>query len=242
MLTKLVLPGEKVEIESFEKTILGDASDKKAYASKVYDIIDGEQFEVLMPMEQTKLILLPVDGLYNMCFYTKKGLYQACARIVDRYKNNNIYILLCELTTQLKKYQRREYYRFSCIVDMQSRLLDEEEIAIMEKEQIVYKEGQQMSNAVIVDISGGGIRFVTKGYHYEPGDLIYLTYTLPISKNEIKAYEISGKVLASKPVPDKREEFEHRVQYINIRKSEREEIIRFIFEEERKNRQRENGM
>lgn len=241
MLTKLVLPGEKVEIESFEKTVLGDVSDKKAYASRVYDIIDGEQFEVLMPMEQTKLILLPVDGLYNICFYTKKGLYQACARVVDRYKNNNVYILLCELTTQLKKYQRREYYRFSCIVDMQSRLLDEEEIAIMEKDQIMYKEGQQMSNAVIVDISGGGIRFVTRGYHYEPGDLIYLTYTLPVN-NGIKAYEISGKVLASKPVPDKKEEFEHRVQYMNIMKAEREEIIRYIFEEERKNRQRENGI
>lgn len=241
MLTKLVLPGEKVEIESFEKAVLGDVSDKKAYASRVYDIIDEEQFEVLMPMEQTKLILLPVDGLYNICFYTKKGLYQACARIVDRYKNNNVYILLCELTTQLKKYQRREYYRFSCIVDMQSRLLDEEEIAILEKDQIMYKEGQQMSNAVIVDISGGGIRFVTRGYHYEPGDLIYLTYTLP-ANNGMKAYEISGKVLASKPVPDKKEEFEHRVQYMNIMKAEREEIIRYIFEEERKNRQRENGI
>ena len=45
-----------------EKSILGSASDKKSYISRIYDVLSDDQFEVLMPMEQTKLILLPVDG------------------------------------------------------------------------------------------------------------------------------------------------------------------------------------
>ena len=65
MLTKLILPGEKIELQSMEKSILGSASDKKSYISRIYDVLSDDQFEVLMPMEQTKLILLPVDGEYE---------------------------------------------------------------------------------------------------------------------------------------------------------------------------------
>ena len=240
MLTKYVLPGEKVELQTIEQSILGAASNKKAYTSKIFDILDEEQFEILMPMEQMKMILLPVDGIYDMCFYTKNGLYQSNVRIVDRYKSNNIFILLCELTTPLRKYQRREYYRFSCILEMQARLLDEEELAAADKNQIYYKEGLQTQKGTIVDISGGGVRFVTKEYHYEVGDTIYLTYQLPL-KNRMKTYEIAGKVLAMRKIPEKQGEYEHRLQYINIEKTDREEIIRYIFEEERRNRQRRNG-
>ena len=44
-----------------------------------------------------------------------------------------------------------------------------------------------------------------------------------------------------KELENRRGTFEHRVQYINIDNQQREEIIRYIFEEERKNRQRKNG-
>ena len=81
---------------------------------------------------------------------------------------------------------------------------------------------------------------MTREYHYEVGDTIYLTYQLPL-KNGMKTYEIAGKVLAMRKIPEKQGEYEHRLQYINIEKTDREEIIRYIFEEERRNRQRRNG-
>ena len=95
MLTKYVKPGDKIELQTVERSILGSVSDKKAYSSKVYDVISDEQFEILMPMEKTKLILLPVDGEYDVCFYTRQGLYQCYVRIVDRYKSDNTFSLLC---------------------------------------------------------------------------------------------------------------------------------------------------
>ncbi len=240
MLTKYVKPGEKVELQTVERSILGSVSDKKAYVSKVYDIISDEQFEILMPMEKTKLILLPVDGEYDVCFYTKQGLYQCYVRIVDRYKSDNTFILLCEPTSNLRKYQRREYYRFSCILNMDSRELVEEELEAMEKQQLFFQPGLPLQKSVIVDISGGGVRFVSS-YRYEQDTIIYLTYKLMIAGKE-KTYEIAGKVLASKPIENRPGEFEHRLQYMNMDNSEREEIIRYIFEEERKNRRKENGM
>ncbi len=240
MLTKYVRPGDKVELQTVERSILGSVSDKKAYTSKVYDIITDEQFEILMPMEKTKLILLPVDGEYDVCFYTRQGLYQCYVRIVDRYKSDNTFILLCEPTSNLRKYQRREYYRFSCILNMNSRELLEEELEAVEKNEFYFQPGLPLQKSVIVDISGGGVRFVSS-YQYEVETKIYLTYKLLINGKE-KEYEIAGKILASKPIENRPGEYEHRLQYLNMDNTEREEIIRYIFEEERKNRQRKNGM
>ena len=239
MLTKYVRPGEKVELQTVERSILGSVSDKKAYASKVYDVISDEQMEILMPMEKTKLILLPVDGEYDICFYTKQGLYQCYVKIIDRYKSDNNFILLCEPTSNLRKHQRREYYRFSCILNMNSRELEEEEIEAVEKNEFYFQPGLPLRKSVIVDISGGGVRFVSN-YKYEPETVIYLSYKLMINGRE-KEYEIAGKILAAKEIDNRPGEYEHRLQYLNMESSEREEIIRYIFEEERKNRQRKNG-
>ena len=78
-------------------------------------------------MNKTKLILLPIDGEYDLCFYTAQGLYQCFARIIDRCKSNNVYVLVFELTSNLRKHQRRDYYRFSCVLDMKTRELKQEE-------------------------------------------------------------------------------------------------------------------
>ena len=84
------------------------------YQSRVLQILSEDTLEISMPMEQTRLILLPVDSEYDMIFFEENSLYQCFARIIDRYKSNNVYVLVMELTSNLRKYQRREYYRFSC--------------------------------------------------------------------------------------------------------------------------------
>ena len=60
MLTRYVKPGEKVELQTVERSILGSVSDKKAYTSKVYDVISDEQIEILMPMEKQRTQLWEV--------------------------------------------------------------------------------------------------------------------------------------------------------------------------------------
>ena len=56
---------------------------------------------------------------------------------------------------------------------------------------------------------------------------------------EIKKYEIIGKVLAVSELENRPGVYEHRVQYYNMDVETREEIIRFIFEEERRNRKKD---
>lgn len=236
MISKYVLPGDKLELKEIRRTMAPADKEQKTYISKVYDILSEDRMEILMPMEQAKLILLPVDGEYELFFYTKTGLYQCNARIVDRYKSNNVYILAVEMTTNLRKYQRREFYRFSCALDMEDRPLEEDEVADVSDKREIPEHTLPLKRSIIVDISGGGLRFVSD-HAYENGSLVYCRYKLMTDKG-VKEYNLVGKVLKSKELENRKGEYEHRVQYVNIRPEEQEEIIKYIFSEERKSRQK----
>ncbi|HAF26153.1 MAG TPA: flagellar brake protein [Lachnospiraceae bacterium] len=241
MLTDLVRPGEKVEIEAAEQAIMGSSKEKKKiYYTKVYDILDDEKLEVLMPMEGTKLVLLPVDGEFRFCFYTKKGLYQCFIRVVERYKSNNVFILLCEVTSPLSKHQRREYYRYATALNIQTRELLPEEEKLVDEGKFHAQMGLPLSKGMTADISGGGVRFLSKE-QYKPDSHIYIEFNLVIGNKE-QTYALVGLVLQSKASEVRDGEFEHRVKFVVIDSVQREEIIRYIFDEERKNRRRMTGI
>lgn len=73
-----------------------------------------------------------------MYFYGDNVVYQCNARVVDRYRYNGQYVLVMDMTSNLRNYQRREYYRFSCALEMDSRqLAEEEEIAVASQEELL---------------------------------------------------------------------------------------------------------
>lgn len=240
MLSKFISAGAKIEMRALERG-LNEQSDEvtaKVYYSQVYDILSEDTMEILMPMEGTKLILLPVDGEFDMILREENMLYQCFVRIIDRYKSNNLYILVVELTSNLRKYQRREFYRFSCALQMCARNLQEEELQAVENNlPYALTPGLPLKQSVIVDISGGGLRFMSS-QRYEPESLLYINYYL-LKDGENKLFEVIGKVLSVRELDNRPGTFEHRVQYYDVNKGVREEIIKYIFEEERKNRRKE---
>lgn len=234
MLSKFITEGDKIDLQAVVRGN-ADNSEQKTYYSSVYEILSEDRMEIMMPIENTKLILLPVDTEYDMIFYGQTGLYQCFARIIDRYKSNNVYILVVELTSNLRKYQRRDYYRYSCALEMGARNLEEQELqTVDEKGPLELQPGLPLKRSVIVDISGGGLRFMSE-QRYEPGSLVYCSYYL-LKGGRKKKYEIVGKVLAARPLENKPGTYEHRVEYYNLDVNVREEIIKYIFEEERKSR------
>lgn len=248
MLSDMIVVGQIVEIQAVnpdteeesenEKETVKIDEVKKTYRTKVFDILSEDQLEIMMPIEKGKVILLPVDGQFDLCFYTEKGLYQCYARVLDRYKSNNIYIVVMELTSNLRKRQRREYFRLDCALEMEFRALEKTEIAAVKQDRFYLTKGLPLRQGTIADISGGGVRFIA-GCSFEVGTLIYCTYTLQ-AKGEEKQYHLIGKVLLSRELDDRPGEYENRVQYVNMDVDEREEIIKYIFEEERKQRHKKN--
>lgn len=247
LLSKYVVPGCRVDLQAIDRSkghlkgYSGDNNEsRKGYQSQLIDVLSEDRVEIAMPMEKSKLVLLPVDGEFDLYFYSANGLYQCYARIVDRYKNNSLYVLVFDLISNLRKNQRREYYRFSCALEMNSRQLEEEEQAALsgEKDSLLMPQ-LPLKRSVIVDISGGGLRFVAS-YAYEPQSLILCKYSLMID-GRYKDYNLVGKVLSVRELENRKGTYEHRVQYINVDEAEREEIIKYIFDEERKTLKNQKG-
>ncbi|SFB66885.1 flagellar brake protein [Butyrivibrio sp. YAB3001] len=239
MLSDYISPGNRVELKATGKIWMDDdVRTRQIYMSKVMDITSDDRIEVLMPYEKGRLVLLPVDGEYNLCFYSNKGLYQCFSRIVDRYRSDNIYILVLDLTSELQKLQRREYYRFSCALELKSRQSSKEELEAYEmNRKYLVDSDVSLQRSVVVDISGGGLRFVAN-FKYDEGSLIYCSYRLPGNAND-KEYEMICNVLKVNELETRPGLFEHRIQYNYIDENSREDIIHFIFEEERKIRKKQ---
>ena len=233
-LSKYISIGCRVDLQTKDRSRQRNDWEFKSYQSRVLDILSDDRLEIAMPMEKSKLILLPVDSEYDMYFYSESGLYYCHARVADRYKNDKFYVLVLDLISNLRKQQRREYYRFSCALEMGSRALKEEE------EEALADVGDKdilllplpLQSSTIVDISGGGLRFVAD-FAYEVNSLIICNYTLLINK-DYKEYNLIGKVLSVRELENRKGVFEHRIQFVNMNKAEQEEIIKYIFDEERR--------
>lgn len=232
ILSKYVAPGGEVELRAIDREREpGDGRQRKSHRSRVLKVLTENRVEVAMPIVDGKLILLPVDGEYDMYFYGNNVVYQCNARVADRYRYNGQYVLVMDLTSNLRNYQRREYYRFSCALEMDSRELgEEEEISVAAQEELLPE--LPLKSSVIVDISGGGLRFVAY-YAYEVNSLILCKYRLQIEGRE-KEYRLVGKVLAVNELEKEPGVFDHRVQFVNVDPQDREEIIQYIFDEARK--------
>ena len=93
---------------------------------------------------------------------------------------------------------------------------------------------------VAVDLSGGGMKFRSE-VQLKPRDQILIMLRL-INARMDKQYQIVGEVIACTEVrTEKIRLYESRVQFSIKDNKIREEIIRYIFEEERRNRQKVNG-
>lgn len=234
---EVLKPGERVDMELLPA--FGEAEteeEKKYYITKIYDIPENGHVDVLMPMEKTKLLLLEVDMEFQVYFYGRKGIYTCTARVEERYREDQFVVASLELMSELKKQQRREYYRYSCVIGMNTRQLSDEEQEQYEatKNSDLFEQPQDKS--VIVDISGGGIRFVTPMV-YEKGKLVYCRFLLKDGDRQ-KTYSCVVKILGSQPVGNHTKNVEYRGEFRYLDNRERESIIHFIFEEERRIRRK----
>lgn len=243
MITSLIHLGDKVDIrlvqqvERIEKTGVSP----HVYKSQVHDISEEGEIQITMPLEGGKLVLLPLGVRFEFVFYTSTGLYHSIGQIKERFKKDNIYVVLIELHSQLKKFQRREYYRYPCLMDTQFYQITEEDVRtkstceIFEnlRDENFYEKQKQ---GTILDLSGGGVRIISDE-KLEADSYIMLIIRLCNDKID-KQYYILGKILASEPMENRKGKIETRVQFIFQDDRIREEIIRYIFEEERKDRQK----
>lgn len=250
MIPSLITVGNKIDIYRLNKS--GDRDNNLIYVSQVLDVADADSIKIAVPIMEGKIVPLEPQQQYILCFYTMKGLFQCKAIIMERHWEGNIPVLSIQLKSDLEKFQRRQYYRLECASQIKHRLVTEEELELEENirnnsetedRNSIEKLNQlrvKWLSATITDISGGGARF-NSGSFYKPGDRIKIDISLEIK--QIRAeYELDARIISCEPIFNRSNMYESRVEFSDINNGQREAIIKFVFEEERKMRRKEKGL
>ncbi len=241
MVTKVIRAGDKIDLVK-SNSVLTEQEEKRVYKSQVYDVIGEEQLKIAMPQEKGRLLLLELEAVYRLQFYTENGLYECKGKVVDRYKTDNIYVVVVDIISALKKIQRREFYRLNCLLDGQIHILDDEELMAGDIKRILRMHELNEATyekAVIVDISGGGARIATDCQVEEDS---YITLKFQVNfKNNFQEYELLAHVVTAKKLENKKKAYELRIEFEQIENNVRESLIKYIFEQERKKRKSEKS-
>lgn len=250
MIKELISVGDKFELVKLNMRE-NELLNKRKYLSQLLDFIDKDKAKISMPIEKGRIIPLTVGEKYLLCFYAKRGLYQCKAVITARYKEQNIYILEIQFLSELEKHQRRQFYRLECNLYIKYHIITEAETILsnqLMKNDFLTNLDEQIcsetlrayqsvwAEGIITDISGGGARFIS-----DTRIDINNPILLDLRFSDNMSHIIQVKVISSNKMANRLNFFEHRVQFDDIASEEREAIIKFIFEEDRRLRKREKG-
>ncbi len=246
MLRDIVSIGDKIELKQLDqKGALIKSS--KTYVSQMIDFIEDEIISISTPIRQGMIVLLEKQVSYRLYFFTIKGLYQCDCTMLQTYREGKKVLSLVKLISAPEKIQRRQYYRLECVHEIEYRLITEEEVKLEEKlflenfsqadeKNTIRKElakiNKLWNKAIITDLSGGGCRFNSE-QKLKGGDRVRIRLDFVI-KDELKKLDLIADIIASDRVENRLGVFDHRAEFYNIEKKNREALIKYIFEQERR--------
>ena len=238
MVSNVLKVGDKVELTKVQAAQSDASVRKKVYISQIYEIMDDSRVKIGMPIENGHLVAMAPRTRLDACFYTARGLYHGRVIVVERMRENNIYVMVVEIQYELTKFQRRQYYRLNCTMDLLHRPMEEEEKDLFVNKSIIPDSDdiKGFINGIALDFSGGGVRFISLE-KYGKDELIVVRLKI-CYEDEYKIYSVVGRVVSSVPAKNGRGNIENRVEFVDLNSKIREEIIRYIFREERKQRQK----
>ena len=199
-----------------------------------------------MPVDSGRVVLFQLGTQFDFIIYTQnKTILKSSAIVRQRYRKENIYFLAIELINNLEKIQRRQFFRLPCTIDMdfyEVRYDDKAEsepefCKKMYKNHSINSQNMNTVKSVILDISGGGIRF-SLSTPLEEGTYFMAQFSLALEECT-QQFNIVCKVINCTQSLDNADRYFARSKFIFDRITEREKIVRFVFEEERRIRRRE---
>lgn len=246
MLRDVLSIGDKIDVKRLDH--MGrPLHNANTYVSQLADFVDKNVIHIAAPIRNGIMMIPETGENYNLCFYTKNGLYQCNCTMLNNSKENNTVVIEVKLTSDLEKFQRRQYYRLEFILDMKYHPISQEEEILINKfknnsflndenrdefskrlkdlEQIWYK-------ASIIDISGGGAKFNSSEMH-KLGNKMRINLGLELS-GRLKTLNLEAVIISSNRIMNHYGAYENRVEFYDIGKSDREDLIRYIFEQDRK--------
>ncbi|SHJ91353.1 flagellar brake protein [Paramaledivibacter caminithermalis] len=209
-ITDLLDIGENIEIEIEKDDSFLNLK------SNVIRVINDNIIVISNPIYKGRIYPMRIGTNINIVFNKEnKGQFYYVGEIIDRKKKNNLNILFVSKHSDIRHFQRREFYRLNIVLNV--------DLQIIENGAVV-----KTIPAITKDISGGGVRLIAKSKLEK-----YTTVKCVIHLDN-ETIEAFGKVLRCDPIPDSMLKYDLGICYTAIEEKSRSKIISFVFKRQRK--------
>ena len=214
--------GDRVDI-----TIIRSGKAGRTYITQVADILDYDQKVVLMyvPILRGRIVKLDDDKEYSLIIYTPLGMFKFTASISGYMREGEDNYVALKLGEIAEKVQRRGFFRFSTFMAMKFSVVNPDPEGSSALPDIDYSE---LHDGIIRDISGGGLRFISNQDIAEDKTICCILMV------DNKWMMINGRILGKQYSPKFNFKFQYRTEFFDVSPAEQEEIVNFVFKEQRK--------
>ena len=128
---------------------------------------------------------------------------------------------------------RGAYYKISTLTDEERKIFD---VTGKLPDNFVMPEDK----GIIVDISGGGLRLFSKK-QYDADSIVNVSF--PIQVGDRSRYmKLMAKVVMSMRNQNSDSVYDSRLQFVNMQKEDTEDIVKYVFAQQRMIRKKERGL
>lgn len=252
MISKVLKVGDRIEMVPYSPADVHD--ERRVYNSQLLEIVSDYTVLVSVPIEASHLVPLEPGERYELRFITTAGIYICKSEIRERNKRGNIYFFEMRILSELQKDQRRQYFRLEKILPILYHSLTDEETYFLEmisqygnadnseRRALMNRLRQTVAeehDGTLSNISGGGIKFYS-AFPLHKEDRIRMK--IHIEELGTAPLDLFGRVVHSEEIPNRALKQEHRIEFFNINRDTREMIVKYVFSEERKQRQKVSGL
>lgn len=243
--------GDRIELTHVSSATHRTLSENN-YNSQLLDFDETGMAKLSMPIFENRVIPLEVGDEYQLCFYTESGLYQCRGRVEKRYKEKNMYMMDMRFLSGLKKFQRRNYYRLNCDMDIEYRTLEPEEQRMLQQLADKWPTTKDLEKGIVepldpmeftwnegtvADLSGGGVRFRCKD-EIPAGTVIEIIVHLSFQNGNMPIHFLL-RIISCESAEIDRKTYEIRGMFEYLNEREREIIVQYVFQEQRRRMRKE---
>lgn len=187
------------------------------YPSQLLDVINENTYVVSGPITKSTIVPVFINENIEIVYIVKdKGRYKFEA-IVLKKEEKNVYKLVVKKIGEVKRLQQRKFYRFNINLPVKKFFL----LEIGNKQKIIEEK------CLTKDISGSGIKLLSN-YKHTVNDIVECLFEI-----DNKEIHIKGRVIRVGEIEESPFRYELGIYFSDIKKKDREDIIKYIFKQER---------
>lgn len=201
-------------------------------SGKISRIISSSEVEVLIEQEDGEGMRKNI--CYILYLFSSDRVYMCSCYHKSVFTEQEYKIVSLKLVSPFELVQRRMHQRVSCHSRIWFRQISREEAEKWRdyKEVPVDSESRKLEHeSSMVDISGGGIRFISKEL-FPVDTLLHVSFEITLEKQAMRLQAV-GQVVHSMPLRNEKNSYDIRMKFVGLEEEERKQIIHFVFRLER---------